>query len=44
MLHKLEQNDLYLKPKKCDFEKKEIDYLGVIDLTNKDSSSDDKEL
>ena len=30
MLHKLEQNDLYLKPKKCDFEKKEIDYLGVI--------------
>ena len=30
MLHKLEQNDLYLKPKKCDFKKKEIDYLGVI--------------
>ncbi len=30
MLHKLEQNNLYLKPKKCDFEKKEIDYLGVI--------------
>src|SRR6266446_2964976 len=30
MLHKLEQNDLYLKPEKCDFEKKEIDYLGVI--------------
>ncbi len=30
MLHKLEQNDLYLKPEKCDFEKKEIDYLSVI--------------
>ncbi len=30
MLHKLEQNDLFLKPEKCDFEKKEIDYLGVI--------------
>src|SRR6266478_5664166 len=30
MLHKLEQNDLYLKPKKCDFRKKEINYLGVI--------------
>src|SRR6266446_4440052 len=30
MLHKLEQNNLYLKPEKCNFEKKEIDYLGVI--------------
>ncbi len=30
MLHKLEQNDLYLKPEKCNFEKKEIDYLGII--------------
>ncbi len=30
MLNKLEQNDLYLKPEKCDFEQKEIDYLGVI--------------
>ncbi len=30
MLHKLKQNDLYLKPEKCNFEKKEIDYLGVI--------------
>src|SRR6266446_5937189 len=29
-LHKLEQNDLYLKPEKCDFEQKQIDYLGVI--------------
>src|SRR6266403_2060128 len=27
MLHKLEQNDLYLKPEKCDFEQREIDYL-----------------
>ncbi len=30
MLHKLEQNDLYLKPEKCEFKKKEIDYLSVI--------------
>src|SRR6266403_2605945 len=30
MLNKLEQNDLYLKPEKCDFEQKEINYLGVI--------------
>ncbi len=30
MLHKLEQNNLYLKPEKCKFEKKEIDYLRVI--------------
>ncbi len=30
MLNKLEQNDLYLKPEKCNFEQKEIDYLGVI--------------
>ncbi len=30
MLNKLEQNDLYLKPEKCDFEQKEIDYLGII--------------
>ena len=44
MLNKLEQNDLYLKPEKCDFKQKEIDYLGVIDLTNEDGSSDDEEL
>ncbi len=30
MLNKLEQNNLYLKPEKCNFEQKEIDYLGVI--------------
>ncbi len=30
MLNKLEQNDLYLKPEKCNFEQKEIDYLSVI--------------
>jgi hypothetical protein len=26
----LKQHDLYLKPEKCTFEQKEIDYLGVI--------------
>jgi len=31
----LEENDLYLKPQKCDFEKKEIDYLGLIVGGNK---------
>ena len=30
ILDKLEKHDLYLKPKKCAFEKEEIDYLGVI--------------
>jgi hypothetical protein len=30
VLDKLETNDLYLKPKKCEFLKREIDYLGVI--------------
>jgi hypothetical protein len=30
ILDKLEENDLYLKPKKCKFLKREIDYLGVI--------------
>ena len=30
VLTKLEENDLYLKPKKCEFEKEEIEYLGVI--------------
>ena len=30
ILTKLEENDLYLKPEKCEFEKEEIKYLGVI--------------
>ena len=30
VLNKLEENSLYLKPEKCTFEQKEIDYLGVI--------------
>ena len=30
VLDKLERHDLYLKPEKCTFEKKEINYLGVI--------------
>jgi reverse transcriptase-like protein len=30
VLEILEQYDLYLKPEKCTFEQKEIDYLGVI--------------
>src|SRR5258708_179250 len=30
VLNILEENDLYLKPEKCTFKQKEIDYLGVI--------------
>src|SRR6266566_155597 len=30
VLDKLKRHDLYLKPEKCAFEKKEINYLGVI--------------
>ena len=30
MLDKLEEHDLYLKPKKCQFEKDKIEYLRVI--------------
>ncbi len=43
MLHKLEQNNLYLKPEKCDFEKKEIDYLSVI-VSNSKMQMDPKKL
>jgi len=30
VLEVLKKNDLYLKPKKCEFKKLEIEYLGVI--------------
>jgi hypothetical protein len=30
VLDKLEANDLYLKPEKCEFDREEIEYLGVI--------------
>jgi len=30
VLQKLKDNDLYLKPEKCHFHKKEVEYLGVI--------------
>ena len=30
ILDKLEENNLYLKPEKCDFAKEEIEYLRVI--------------
>ena len=30
VLSKLQNNDLYLKPEKCAFHKKEVEYLGVI--------------
>ena len=30
VLDKLEANDLYLKPEKCEFNREEIEYLGVI--------------
>ncbi len=43
MLNKLEQNDLYLKPEKCDFKQKEIDYLGVI-IGNRKLQMDPKKL
>ena len=31
----LEKHDLYLKPEKCDFKQKQIDYLGVVIGENK---------
>ncbi len=43
MLNKLEQNDLYLKPEKCDFEQPQIDYLGVI-VSNGKLQMDPKKL
>jgi len=43
MLHKLKQNDLYLKPEKCEFEKKQINYLGVI-VSNRKLQMDPKKL
>jgi len=30
VLEVLEKNDLYLKPKKCEFKEQEIEYLGII--------------
>ena len=30
ILHKLRQHDLYLKPEKCQFEQKRVEFLGVI--------------
>jgi Reverse transcriptase (RNA-dependent DNA polymerase)/RNase H-like domain found in reverse transcriptase len=30
ILHKLQQHDLYLKPEKCLFEQKQVEFLGVI--------------
>ena len=30
VLQKLQNNDLFLKPEKCHFHKKEVEYLGVI--------------
>jgi hypothetical protein len=35
VLDKLEEHDLYLKPEKCAFAKKEIEYLGVVIGQNK---------
>jgi hypothetical protein len=35
ILDKLEEHDLYLKPEKCEFAKREIKYLGVIIRQNK---------
>lgn len=30
VLHRLEEHDLYLRPKKCEFEKSKIEYLGLV--------------
>ena len=34
VLDRLEKNDLYLKPEKCKFKKKEIEYLRLIISNN----------
>jgi hypothetical protein len=43
VLDKLEENDLYLKPEKCEFEKAKIEYLGVI-IGNNSLRMDPKKL
>ena len=30
VLQRLQENDMYLKPKKCEFAKEKIEYLGMI--------------
>ena len=30
VLHRLKKHDLYLRPEKCEFERKEIEYLGLV--------------
>jgi hypothetical protein len=35
VLDKLKKHDLYLKPKKCEFKKEEIEYLEIIIGRNK---------
>ena len=38
VLHKLKQHDLYLKPEKCQFEQKKVEFLGII-LEKKNSTN-----
>jgi len=30
VLQRLKDHDLYLRPEKCEFEKREIEYLGLV--------------
>ena len=30
MLGRLQKNDLYLRPEKCEFEQEQIEYLGLV--------------